>query len=142
MLATQVNQKDGRFYFVSYKAADLLPKVHFTSRYYFEGEHLEAGELHAGDEVATFIAGVEKKEGAFQRMLNRRKIKEIVNFYENAASQPLIPGTILLFTPEQLQFKKLGHFGTGQQLPDYRWTASSRGTSFLLSAPSARNGHN
>ena len=112
MLATQVNQKDGRFYFVSYKAADLLPKVHFTSRYYFEGEHLEAGELHAGDEVATFIAGVEKKEGAFQRMLNRRKIKEIVNFYENAASQPLIPGTILLFTQEQLQFKKLGQFAS------------------------------
>jgi len=41
MLATQITQKDGRFYFVSYKAADLLPKVHFTSRYYFEGEHLE-----------------------------------------------------------------------------------------------------
>ncbi len=112
MLATQVNQKDGKFYFVCYKAADLLPKVHFSSRYYFEGEHLEAGELHAGDEVGSFIAGVEKREGAFQRMLNRRKIKEIVNFYENAASQPLIPGTILLFTPEELHFKKLGQFAS------------------------------
>ena len=112
MLATLVNQKDGRFYFVSYKAADLLPKVHFTSRYYFEGELIEAAESHAHDEVAKFIASVEKKEGAFQRLLNRRKIREIVNFFENAAAQPLIPGTILLFTPETLQFKKLGQFAS------------------------------
>lgn len=108
MLATQINQKDGRFYFVSYKAADLLPKVHFTSRYYFEGEAIEATEAGAHDDVAKFIAGVEKKEGAFQRLLNRRKIKEIVNFYENAAEQPLIPGTILLFTEEELTFQKIG----------------------------------
>ena len=107
MLATQISQKDGRFYFVSYKAADLLPKVHFTSRYYFEGEHLEASE-GAHDEVAKFISSVERREGAFQRMLNRRKIKEIVNFYENAAEQPLIAGTILLFTEEILRFQKIG----------------------------------
>lgn len=107
MLATQISQKDGRFYFVSYKAADLLPKVYFTSRYYFEGEHLES-ETGAHDDVAKFIAGVEKKEGAFQRILNRRKIKEIVNFFENAAVQPLIPGTILLFTEEELRFQRIG----------------------------------
>jgi DGQHR domain-containing protein len=108
MLATQIRQKDGRFYFVSYKAADLLPKVHFTSRYYFEGEQLESTEHELHDEVARFIAGVEKKEGAFQRLLNRRKIREIVNFYENAAEQPLIPGTILLFTGEELRFTRIG----------------------------------
>lgn len=108
MLATQISQKDGRFYFVSYKAADLLPKVHFTSRYYFEGEQLEPTEAGVHDDVAKFIAGVEKKEHAFQRLLNRRKIKEIVNFYENAAEQPLIPGTILLFTEEVLRFQKIG----------------------------------
>lgn len=109
MLATQIRQKDGRFYFVSYKAADLLPKVHFTSRYYFEGESLEPTETGAHDDVARFIASVERKEGAFQRLLNRRKIKEIVNFYENAAEQPLVPGTILLFTEEELRFQKIGH---------------------------------
>ena len=112
MLATLVSQKDGKFYFVSYKAADLLPKVHFSSRYYFEGEEIPASEIHGHDEVAKFIQSVERKEGAFQRMLNRRKIKEIVNFYENAAAQPLIPGTILLFTSEQLQFKRLGQFAS------------------------------
>ena len=106
MLATQINQKDGRFYYANYKASDLLPKVHFMSRYYFEGEHLESPDDHSHDDVANFIAGVERKEGAFQRSLNRRKVKEIVNFYENAAVQPLIPGTILLFTEEELTFKK------------------------------------
>src|SRR5687767_8669490 len=105
MLSTQITQKDGRFYFVSYKAVDLLPKVHFTSRYYFEGESIEP-EIHGVDEVAKFIGSVEKKEGAFQRLLNRRKIREIVNFLENAAVQPLIPGTILLFTQEELTFKR------------------------------------
>jgi DGQHR domain-containing protein len=118
MLATQINQKDGRFYFVNYKAADLLPKVHFTSRYYFEGEKIEAEEMQAGDEVATFISGVERKEVAFQRLLNRRKIKEIVNFYENAAAQPLIPGTILLFTQEELQFKRIGQFASTGDLSE------------------------
>ena len=112
MLATQITQKDGRFYFVSYKAVDLLPKVFFTSRYYFEGEQIEASDVHASDEVAKFIASVEKKEHAFQRMLNRRKIREIVNFLENAAVQPLIPGTILLFTQEELAFKRLGQFAS------------------------------
>src|SRR5262249_5904440 len=109
---------DGSFYFVSYIAADLLPKVDFISRYYFEGEQIEGSDSHAHDEVAKFIASVEKKEGAFQRMLNRRKIREIVNFYENAAVQPLIPGTVLLFTPEELHFKRLGQFGSVGDLSD------------------------
>jgi DGQHR domain-containing protein len=112
MLATQITQKDGRFYFANYKAADLLPKVHFTSRYYFEGEQIEP-ETHGSDEVARFISSVEKKEGAFQRMLNRRKIREIFNFLENASAQPLIPGTILLFTQEELAFKRHGNGSVG-----------------------------
>lgn len=112
MLANQITQKDGKFYFVNYKASDILPKVHFISRYYFEGETIEPTEDHAHDEVAKFIHGVEKKEGAFQRMLNRRKIREIVNFFENAAVQPLIPGTILLFTEEELHFKKMGQYAS------------------------------
>jgi hypothetical protein len=38
MLATRIRQKDGIFYFASFKAKDLLNRVHFTSRFYFEGE--------------------------------------------------------------------------------------------------------
>ncbi|HEX9264586.1 MAG TPA: DGQHR domain-containing protein [Candidatus Binatia bacterium] len=105
MLATRVLQKEGTFYFIAYKAAELLDRVSFSSRYYFEGEEIEADEP-GDDEVAKFIAGIEKSEKSFQRLLNRRKIGQIVNFYETAVSQPLIPGTILLFTDETLRFRR------------------------------------
>jgi DGQHR domain-containing protein len=105
MLATRIVQKDGIFYFIAFKAADLLDRVSFTSRYYFEGEQIEAEEP-GDDEVARFIAGIEKNEKSFQRILNRRKIRQIVNFYETAVSQPLIPGTVLLFTDETLRFRR------------------------------------
>ncbi|HEY7163341.1 MAG TPA: DGQHR domain-containing protein [Candidatus Binatia bacterium] len=105
MLATRIRQKDGTFYFISYKAGDLLERVRFTSRYYLEGETIEA-ENPGDDEVARFIAGIEKSEKSFQRLLNRRKVRQIVNFYETAVSQPLIPGTILLFTDEELRFRR------------------------------------
>ena len=105
MLATRIRQKDGIFYFISYKAGDLLERVRFTSRYYLEGETIEA-ENPGDDEVARFIAGIEKNEKSFQRLLNRRKVRQIVNFYETAVSQPLIPGTILLFTDEELRFRR------------------------------------
>src|ERR1043166_10021171 len=105
MLATRIVQKEGTFYFIAYKAADLLDRVSFTSRYYFEGEQIEA-EDPGEDEVARFIAGIEKSEKSFQRLLNRRKVRQIVNFYETAVSQPLIPGTILLFTDEELRFRR------------------------------------
>jgi DGQHR domain-containing protein len=105
MLATRVLQKEGAFYFIAYKAADLLDRVSFSSRYYFEGEQIEADEP-GDDEVARFIAGIEKSEKSFQRLLNRRKIRQIVNFYETAVNQPLIPGTILLFTDETLRFRR------------------------------------
>jgi DGQHR domain-containing protein len=105
MLATRVIQKEGTFYFIAYQASELLDRVSFTSRYYFEGERIEADEP-GGDEVAKFIAGIEKSERSFQRLLNRRKVGQIVNFYETAVSQPLIPGTILLFTDETLRFRR------------------------------------
>ena len=116
MLATRIQQKEGMFYFISYKAAELLERVRFTSRYYYEGEEIGA-EATGDDEVARFIAGIEKSEKGFQRVLNRRKIRQIVNFYETAVSQPLIPGTILLFTDEALRFRRadgaetVGHLG-------------------------------
>jgi DGQHR domain-containing protein len=105
MLATRIVQKEGIFYFIAYKATDLLDRVSFTSRYYFEGEQIEADEP-GQDEVARFIAGIEKSEKSFQRILNRRKIGQIVNFYETAVNQPLVPGTILLFTDETLRFRR------------------------------------
>ena len=105
MLATRIVQKEGTFYFIAFKAGDLLDRVSFTSRYYFEGEQIEAEEP-GDDEVARFIAGIEKNEKSFQRILNRRKIRQIVNFYETAVSQPLIPGTVLLFTDETLRFRR------------------------------------
>jgi DGQHR domain-containing protein len=105
MLATRIRQKEGTFYFIPYKATDLLDRLRFTSRYYFEGESIEAEEP-GDDEVARFIGGIEKSEKAFQRLLNRRKVRQIINFYETAVSQPLIPGTILLFTDEVLRFRR------------------------------------
>jgi DGQHR domain-containing protein len=105
MLATRIVQKEGVFYFIAYKASDLLDRVSFSSRYYFEGEEIVADEP-GEDEVARFIAGIEKSEKSFQRVLNRRKIRQIVNFYETAVSQPLIPGTVLLFTDETLRFRR------------------------------------
>src|SRR3989454_7569215 len=119
MLATRIRQKDGTFYFISYKAEDLLDRVRFTSRYYFEGETIEA-ESAGDDEVAHFIAGIEKSEKAFQRLLNRRKVRQIVNFYETAVSQPLVPGTILLFTDEELRFEPMGSFAAMGNLSEPR----------------------
>ncbi|HEX4619921.1 MAG TPA: DGQHR domain-containing protein [Myxococcaceae bacterium] len=108
MLATRIRQKEGFFYFVSYKVPDLLAKVRFVSRYYFEGEEVEAEPPHGDDEVAKFISTVERSEGAFQRVLNKRKIASIVNFFETAATQPLVPGAIQLFTEEKLKFESIG----------------------------------
>ena len=108
MLATRVKQKDSLFYFVAYKAADLLEKVKFTSRYSFEGEEIAEARLKQDDEVAKFVAGIERSEKGFQRVLNRQKIKQIVNFYETVATQPMVPGTVLLFTDETLGFRRSG----------------------------------
>jgi DGQHR domain-containing protein len=108
MLATRVRQKDSLFYFISYKATDLLDRVRFTSRYYFEGERLEEEALRDDDDVAQFIAGIERSEKGFQRSLSKQKLKQIVNFYETAVTQPMVPGTVLLFTDETLRFQRMG----------------------------------
>ena len=108
MLATQIRQKDAVFYFVSYPSEDLLTKVRFLSRYYGEGEAIQPEAAAAEDDVAQFIARIERSEKAFQRLLSRSKVRSIRNFYETAISQPPIPGTVLLFTPEKLRFEPLG----------------------------------
>ncbi|HEX8113322.1 MAG TPA: DGQHR domain-containing protein [Kofleriaceae bacterium] len=111
MLATQIRQKDSVFYFCAYPADDILDKVRFISRFYAEGEPSLAGEaVDEGDEVAAFISRIEATDAAFQRQLSRAKVTTIKNFYETAASQPPIPGTVLLFTEERLQFDPVKPF--------------------------------
>ncbi len=117
MLATRIRQKDGIFYFVSFKARDILGRVRFTSRFYFEGETIEA-EAGEDDPIAKFIGSVERTEKAFQRMLSRRKVREIVNFYESAETQPAIPGSVLLFAEDVLKFRPLGQFESVGDLED------------------------
>ncbi len=117
MLATRIRQKDGMFYFVSFKARDILSRVRFTSRFYFEGETIEA-EAGEDDPIAKFIGSVERSEKAFQRLLSRRKVRDIVNFYESAETQPAIPGSVLLFSEDVLKFRPLGQYQSIGDLED------------------------
>ena len=106
MIATQIRQKDAIFYFVAYPSEELLAKVRFISRFYDEeGEQIKPEEVQEEDDVAQFIARIERSEKAFQRQLSRSKVRAIRNFYETAMSQPPIPGTVLLFTAQTLRFE-------------------------------------
>src|SRR5258706_5264593 len=113
MQATQIRQKDGVFYFVSYRAKDLLAKVRFISRFYGEGEEINPGRVSQDDDIAQFISRIERTDKAFQRALSRSKVRQLKNFYETAVTQPPIPGTVLLFTSERLNFRGDGQGGTG-----------------------------
>lgn len=104
MLATRVSQKESVFYFVAYPAAELLKKVRFTTRFEAEEGRIAAAEPDADDEIGGFIAKVEHSDKAFQRGLAKAKVAQIRNFYETCGAQPMIPGTVLLFTPERLVF--------------------------------------
>ena len=105
MIATQIRQKDAVFYFASYPSERLLTKVRFISRFYDEeGGEIKPEAVQEEDDVAQFIAKIERSDKAFQRELSRSKVKAIRNFYETAVSQPPIPGTVLLFTPQRLRF--------------------------------------
>ena len=106
MIATQIRQKDAVFYFASYPSKHLLTKVRFISRFYDEeGGVITPEEIPADDDVAQFISRIERSDKAFQRELSRAKVRSIRNFYETAISQPPIPGTVLLFTPQKLNFE-------------------------------------
>jgi DGQHR domain-containing protein len=118
MIATQIRQKDAVFYFAAYPSEELLTRVRFISRFYDEGETIEAEAMEAEDDVAQFIAKIERNEKAFQRVVSKSKIKAIRNFYETAISQPPIPGTVLLFTPQKLQFRALESGGSVGHLQD------------------------
>ena len=105
MIATQIRQKDAVFYFASYPSEQLLTRVRFISRYFDEESGVIASEpVPEEDDVAQFIARIERSDKAFQRELSRSKVRAIRNFYETAISQPPIPGTVLLFTPQKLRF--------------------------------------
>ena len=124
MIATQIRQKDAVFYFAAYPSEELLTRVRFISRFYDEdGRGIEPEEVAADDDVAQFIARIERSEKAFQRELSRSKVRAIRNFYETAITQPPIPGTVLLFTPQKLRFDPLADgSGTGRlQSPDEKF---------------------
>ncbi|MGQ0653246.1 MAG: DGQHR domain-containing protein [Betaproteobacteria bacterium] len=113
MQATQIRQKDGVFYFVSYRAKDLLSKVRFISRFYGEGEQIAPSRVSEDDDIAQFIARIERTDKAFQRTISKGKVRQLKNFYETAVTQPPIPGTVLLFTSERLTFRPSGESGQG-----------------------------
>jgi DGQHR domain-containing protein len=118
MIATQIRQKDALFYFAAYPSADLLTKVRFISRFYDEeGGGIRPDELPAEDDVAQFIARIERSDKAFQRTLSKSEVAAIRNFYETAVTQPPIPGTVLLFTSEKLRFDPLAE---GQSVGELR----------------------
>ena len=110
MFAQRMRQKESEFYFVSYPAEDLLRKVRFVSRFYGERGQTIGGEEAKGkakepDDVERYVQAIEKNSKSFQRDLNRRKVKQIKDFYRIEVRQPVIPGAILLFTTEKLTFQ-------------------------------------
>jgi len=120
VLATQVRQKDSVFYFVSYPTDDLLDKVQFISRFYADEGQIAPAKVEEEDDVAQFISKIERSDSAFQRDLSRAKVAAIKNFYETAQSQPPIPGTVLLFTPERLHFDAMKGFDNVGNLEEPR----------------------
>ena len=94
--------------------------MRFISRYYGEGETIEPTAPRKDDEVAAFIARIERSDKAFQRQLARRKVKAIQDFYAEAVNQPPIPGAVLLFTPETLHFESIGSFDNVGNLEEPR----------------------
>jgi DGQHR domain-containing protein len=120
MLATQVRQKDSVFYFVSYPTDHLLDKVQFISRFYADEGQIAPAKVEEEDDVAKFISKIERSDRAFQRDLSRAKVAAIKNFYETAQSQPPIPGTVLLFTPERLHFDPIKGFDNVGNLDEPR----------------------
>src|SRR5579864_3159374 len=145
MLATQVRQKDSVFYFAAYPAEDLLDRVRFISRFYAEGERsLAPDEAEEGDEVARFIAKIERTDAAFQREMSRSKVGAIKNFYDTAVSQPPIPGTVLLFTADRLRLahqavrERRQPRGAAAQVSHHRRPAPARSAALLHEATAGR----
>lgn len=106
MLAIRMKQRESVFFLAAYRASDLLRKVQFVGKA-FEGEEEE--ETKGEDEaVLEFFRKVQSGGHFFQRRPYARKVRQIVDFYSDPKGQPLIPGAILLYTPEQLAFDPSG----------------------------------
>jgi len=115
MLALRMRQKNAEFYFVSYPAEDLLKHVRFETRFYGDRGEVVGGDASTKDaeevdDVERCVRAIERRSGAFQRELNRRKVRQIRDFFRNEADQPVVPGAVLLFTSEELAFSKLGQY--------------------------------
>jgi len=101
MLAIRMRQKESVFYLAAYRASDLLRKVQFAGKSHPGEEEAEP----TGDElVGAFFRKVQSGSGFFQRRPYARKVAQIVEFYADPKGQPLIPGAVLLYTPERLAF--------------------------------------
>jgi hypothetical protein len=98
--ATQIRQKDGIFYFVSYRAKDLLARVRFHQPFLRRGRGDRPVARRPGRRCRAVHLRIERNDHAFQRALSRAKIRQLTNFYETAVSQPAIPGTVLLYHVE------------------------------------------
>ena len=95
MLATQIRQKDGIFYFVSYPAKELLSKVRFISRFYGDGEQIAPSRIAQDDDIAQFIARIERTDHAFQRGLSQAKVRQLRSVSEvNSSTVPGIGGCV------------------------------------------------
>jgi len=112
MLAMRMRQKDAEFYFVSYPVEDLLRRVRFVSRFYGDRGEVVGGEEkpEEPDEVERFVHAIERSSGAFQRELNRRKVRQIRDFFRNETDQPIVPGAVLLFSAEELRFRLISGY--------------------------------
>jgi hypothetical protein len=109
MIATQIRQKDAVFYFASYSVGKVADQGALHQPLLRRGRRRDQTDaVEAEDDVAQFIAKIERSDKAFQRELSRSKVKAIRNFYETAITQPPIPGTVLLFTPQKLRFDACG----------------------------------
>jgi len=105
MLAIRLKQKESVFYLAAYRASDLLRKVQFVGKSY-EGE--DEPEPEEDESVVSFFRRVQSGREFFQRRPYARKVRQIAEFYSDPMGQPLIPGAILLYTPEKLAFDASG----------------------------------
>ena len=105
MLAIRMKQKESVFYLAAYRASDLLRRVQFVGKAY-EGE--DDGEPDGEESVVAFFRKVQSGGHFFQRRPYARKVAQIAQFYGQPMGQPLIPGAILLYTPEKLAFDASG----------------------------------
>ena len=121
MLATQVRQKDSRFYFVAYPAEDLLRRVRFISRYYGEGETIEPQAPRKDDEVAAFIARIEQSDKAFQRQLGAPEGEADPGFLRRGRSTSRrFPARCCCSRPQPLHFEPIGSFDNVGNLEEPR----------------------